>query len=73
MLAEEQKEYLHLAIKQLTKREQTILQLYYKEELPLKEIAYVYDISVPRVSQIHGEVLLKLKESIQRAMQEGAE
>lgn len=73
LLQQEQKEYLQKAIKQLSKREQTILQLYYEEELPLKEIAYVYDISVPRVSQIHGETLLKLKDYIRKAMQEGAE
>lgn len=70
LLQKEQKEYLQLAINQLSKREQTILQLYYDEELPLKEIAYIYDISVPRVSQIHGETLLKLRNHIQKAMQE---
>lgn len=70
LLQKEQKEYLQLAINQLSKREQTILQLYYDEELPLKEIAYIYDISVPRVSQIHGETLLKLRNHIQKVMQE---
>lgn len=70
LLQKEQKAYLQQAIKQLKKREQTILQLYYDEELPLKEIAYIFDISVPRVSQIHGETLIKLKDSIQKAMQE---
>jgi len=69
LLKKEQKEYLQEAIKQLSKREQTILQLYYEEELRLKDIAYVYDISVPRVSQIHGKILIKLKDHIQKAME----
>lgn len=73
LLQKEQKEFLHQAIKQLSKREQTILQLYYDEELPLKEIAYIYDISVPRVSQIHGATLIKLKDHIKKAMQEDDE
>lgn len=62
LLAKEQLVYLDQAIKKLNDREQTILQLYYTEELPLKEIAYIFDISVPRVSQIHGKALLKLRE-----------
>lgn len=70
LLQNEQEEYLHEAIQKLTEREQTILQLYYKEELPLKDIAYIFDISVPRVSQIHGKTLMKLRELISQAMQE---
>lgn len=70
LLQDEQEYYLHQAIKRLTEREQTILQLYYKEELQLKDIAYIFEISVPRVSQIHGKTLMKLREYIQEAMQE---
>lgn len=70
LLQDEQEYYLHQAIKRLTEREQTILQLYYKEELQLKEIAYIFEISVPRVSQIHGKTLMKLREYIQEAMKE---
>src|SRR5699024_9884917 len=62
LLEKEQFLYLDKAVKKLSEREQTILQLYYVEELPLKEIAYIFDISVPRVSQIHGKTLLKLRE-----------
>lgn len=36
------------------------------EELSLKEIAYILDISIPRVSQIHGKVLIKLREIIEK-------
>ena len=53
------------AIKILNEREQTILNLYYVESLSLKEIAYILDVSVPRVSQLHGKILLKLREYIE--------
>lgn len=62
----EQKEYLTKGISQLTEREQQILQLYYVDQLSLKEIAYIYEISVPRVSQIHGKVIVKLQDYFRR-------
>lgn len=58
----EQESLLRDAISSLKEREQIILNLYYTEELNLKEIAYILGISVPRVSQIHGKVLLKLRD-----------
>ncbi len=57
----ERKSMLKNAIVMLDEREQTILNLYYVEELTLKEIAYILDISTPRVSQIHGKILIKLR------------
>lgn len=45
-------------------REQMIIQLYYFEELTLKEISEVLDITESRISQIHKSVLHKIKESI---------
>ena len=61
LIKEEQKELLIDAIKKLNGREQILLNLYYVEELPLREIAHVLEISIPRVSQIHGKTLLKLR------------
>lgn len=61
ILKDERKLGLKNAISKLKEREQIILNLYYIEELTLKEIAYILDISVPRVSQIHGKILIKLK------------
>lgn len=57
----EQRNILSNAIGKLDEREKVILNLYYNEELSLKEIAYILDISIPRVSQIHGKILLKLR------------
>lgn len=62
IIQSERKEALTKAIDILKERERIILNLYYVEELPLKDIAYALDISIPRVSQIHGKVLVKLKE-----------
>lgn len=62
LINEELEELLQLGIEQLSEREQTILQLIYAEELPLKDIAHIFDISIPRVSQIHGQIILKLRE-----------
>ena len=71
MLDEEEKNYLHEAIKQLSERDQLVLQLYYTEELQLKEIAHIIDVSIPRVSQINSEIIIKLRDYIQKAMQGG--
>ncbi|MBF7096302.1 FliA/WhiG family RNA polymerase sigma factor [Alkalibacter sp. M17DMB] len=61
-LEKERKSLLIEAIEQLNEREKIILSLYYVEELTLKEIAYILDISIPRVSQIHGKILVRLKD-----------
>ena len=45
-------------------REQMIIQLYYFEELTLKEISSVLDITESRISQIHKSVIQKIKESV---------
>ncbi|MPW24813.1 FliA/WhiG family RNA polymerase sigma factor [Alkalibaculum sp. M08DMB] len=66
----EEKEVLSMAISKLKDRERIILNLYYVEELPLKDIAYILDISIPRVSQIHGKVLIKLRQIIKPMLEE---
>ena len=38
-----------------------VLSLYYDEELNLREIGEVLDVSESRVSQIHSQAMLKLK------------
>ena len=45
-------------------REQMIIQLYYFEELTLKEISVVLEITESRISQIHKSVIHKIQESI---------
>ena len=48
----------------MSKREQTIIQLYYFEELSLKEISEILDITESRISQIHKEVIRKIRENL---------
>ena len=45
-------------------REQMIIQLYYFEELTLKEISNILNITESRISQIHKSVIQKIKEGI---------
>lgn len=53
------------AIAQLPKREQLVMQLYYVEELNLKEIGEVLEVSESRVSQILSSVVKKLRGTLQ--------
>lgn len=48
-------------ISELPEREQLVMSLYYNEELNLKEIGQVLDISESRVCQIHGQSLAKIR------------
>ena len=53
------------AITELPEREQLVMQLYYVEELNLKEIGEVLGVSESRVSQILSTVVKKLRVSLQ--------
>lgn len=46
-------------------REQTIIQLYYFEELKLEEISEILGITTSRISQIHRHVLTKIREALE--------
>jgi RNA polymerase sigma factor for flagellar operon FliA len=60
----EAKEQLADAVSNLSEREQLILSLYYREELTMKEVAEIVGLAVSRVSQIHTEILAKLKQAL---------
>jgi len=70
-LENEFKEILADGIRTLKEKEQMVISLYYMEELNMKQIAEVMNVSEPRVSQIHSGAVRKLKEYIQTAMQTG--
>lgn len=61
----ELREKLAQAFEKLSKQERIILSLYYYEDMNMKEIARILDLSLSRVSQIHGKALLKLKNFIE--------
>lgn len=57
---------LAAAIGRLPEREQMVLSLYYEQELNLKEIGAVLDVSESRVCQIHGQALMRLRSGMVR-------
>jgi RNA polymerase sigma factor for flagellar operon FliA len=48
----------------LKQREQLIIQLYYFEELSLKEISSILNISESRISQIHKKLIIKIRQTL---------
>lgn len=48
------------AIQQLDERQRQIIVLYYQQNLTMKQIAEVFDITEPRVSQLHAKILFNL-------------
>ncbi len=57
----ELKHTLGNAIDELPGKEKMVVSLYYYEELTMKEIGKVLDISESRVCQLHGKALIRLK------------
>ena len=49
------------ALELLTEKEQKVITLYYYEELTLKEISNVLEVSESRISQLHTRALQKMK------------
>lgn len=52
------------SINRLNDKEKLVISLYYKEDIKLKDIANILDISNSRASQIHSAALEKLQKSI---------
>ena len=48
-------------IEQLPERERLVMALYYQEELNLKEVGLVLEVSESRVSQIHSQALTRIR------------
>jgi RNA polymerase sigma factor for flagellar operon FliA len=61
---EELIELVQEILEEFNEREQLIIQLYYFEELNLKEISAVLEISESRISQIHKKLLGKIKNKL---------
>ena len=52
---------LHFVPELLTEKEKKVVTLYYYEDLTLKEISNILEVSEPRVSQLHTRALQKMK------------
>ena len=58
---EELKKVLEESLEQLTEKEKKVILLYYYEDLTLKEISNVPEVSESRISQLHTRALQKMK------------
>ena len=58
---QELKEKLMETLELLTEKERRVIELYYYEELTLKEISKVLEVSESRVSQLHTKALNKMR------------
>ena len=58
---EELAKVLGEALQLLTEKEQKVITLYYYEELTLKEISSILEVSESRISQLHTRALKKMK------------
>lgn len=54
------------AVKDLPEREWLIVSLYYKDEMTMREIAQILEISESRVCQLHGRALSRLRARLTR-------
>lgn len=64
MERQELKRILAQAIDSLTEKEQKVIAFYYFEELTLKEISNILEVSESRVSQLHTKALKKMREKL---------
>ena len=62
----EKLEILTKAIDMLKEKDKLVLALYYYEELTLKEIGYILEVSESRVSQLHSRAIVNLRNTIKK-------
>jgi len=56
------------AIEELPEKERIVVSLYYYEELTMKEIGKVLDITESRVSQVHTRAILRLRGKLRKVL-----
>ena len=61
---QELKQKLIESLDLLTEKERRVIELYYYEDLTLKEISLVLEVSESRVSQLHTKALLKMRKKM---------
>ncbi len=65
----EMRSVLIAALDKLPPRERLLLQLYYIEELTMKEISLVIDVSESRVCQLHTQAILRMRSYLSHFME----
>jgi RNA polymerase sigma factor for flagellar operon FliA len=60
LLSRERVQIVSDAIQALPERERTVVALYYREEITMREVAAVMGVTESRVSQLHSQALLRL-------------
>ncbi len=65
-LGNEMRKIMADGIASLKENEQTVISLYYVEELSAREIAKILGVSAPRISQIHANAIRKLRIYIEK-------
>jgi RNA polymerase sigma factor for flagellar operon FliA len=66
LAAQEMRELIARRLAELPDKEQLVLVLYYYEELTLKEIGEILDVTESRVCQIHTKAIMRLRGKVQR-------
>jgi len=54
------------AIRRMPRIEQTVLSLYYQEELTLREIAGIVDLHESRISQLKSQAILRIRSHVEK-------
>jgi len=63
---EEVRQILEEVVDRLTEKQKLVVALYYREEMTLKEIAKVMELSESRISQLHSQAILRLRGYLSR-------
>ena len=66
-MREEMRDRLQAAIEELPMNERLVLTLYYYEELTMREIGLILDVTTSRVSQIRVSAVLHLRAKLEAA------
>lgn len=70
MEKKELKKMLIESLEGLTEKERKVIVLYYYEELTLKEISRILEVSESRVSQLHTKALQKMKSKLKQGFED---
>ncbi len=71
LMSSQFKDNLVTAIERLPEREKILMSLYYEQDLNLKEIGAVMNVTESRVSQLHSQAIARLRSSLKEELWTG--